>query len=224
MDLLEEGEQWEAVKAWLRQNGLAIVAGALIGTLGLLGWRWFQGHQEAQRLAANVAYEKLLAAFDSGDVTAWVKQLDAFHKDYGDSAYSAPADLAAARVYVSRNEFDKAAERLRSVADTAKDPQLRIVARLRLARVQIAQNKPDDALSTLGTGDVGGFQSVFAEIRGDARLAKGDRPGALREYETARATRADSSQPPGADAGDLLELKINDLRSEALAPVPAPKG
>jgi predicted negative regulator of RcsB-dependent stress response len=225
VDLLSEGEQWEAVKAWLRQNGLAIIAGVLIGTIGLVGWRWWQGQQQTQRLAANAAYENLLTTFDSGDIDAALRQLEQFRKDYASSAYAAPAELAAARVHVARNELDKAAARLRSVADSAKDVQLRVVARLRLARVQIAQGKPADALLTLGSADMGAFQSAFAEVRGDALHAKGDRAGALREYQAARLLRQAGGQSPGVEGADLLDLKINDLRAEApAAATAAPQG
>ena len=224
MDLLEEGEQWEAVKAWFKENGLAIVGGALLGTLALLGWRWWQARGETQHLAANTAYEKLLGSIDGSDIDGSLKSLDQFRKDYGTSAYAAPAELAAARLLVSRNELDKAAVHLRSVADTAKDPQLRIVAKLRLARVQIAQGKPDDALATLGTGDAGAFKSVFAEVRGDALHAKGDKAGALREYQAARDSREPGGETAAADGSDLLDLKINDLRGEAATSATAPTG
>lgn len=228
MDLLEEGEQWEAVKAWLRQNGLAIIAGALIGVIALLGWRWWQNRQETQGLAANAAYQHLLETFDTGDMDASFKQLDGLLKDYGDSAYAAPAQLVAARVRVARNELDKAAELLRKVRESAKDPQLKLIAQLRLARVQLAQNKADEALATLGSADVGSFQSAYDEVRGDALLAKGDREGALKKYQAARDGRLAGSQAGLADgAGDLLDLKINDLRGAApaaTAPAPAPQG
>ncbi len=96
-----------------------------------------------------------------------------------------------------------------------------LVARLRLARVQIAQNHPDAALSTLGTADRGAYNGRFAEVRGDADFAKGDKAGALREYRAARLALG----PPDA-ANDLLDLKINDLAGDATStPVAAiPKG
>jgi len=225
VDLLEEGEQWEAVKAWVRVNGLAVFGGALLGVLGLLGWRWWQSHAEAQHLAANVAYEKLVADVQAASPEDALKGLDQFHRDFGDSAYGPPAELAAARLLVARNELDKAAQRLRVVADTAKDVQLRMVAKVRLARVQIAQGKPDDAIATLGVGDAGAFKSLVAEVRGDALQAKGDKAGALREFQAARDARGPGAEPPGSDGADLLELKIDDLRGEvATAPPAAPKG
>ena len=212
MDLLEEGEQWEAVKAWFRENGLAIVAGALIGVIGLFGWRWWQSHTETQHVAASEAYERLLSGVEGSDLAKTLKDLEQFQKDYAGSAYEAPAQLAMARLHIARDELDKAASLLRSVAEGAKDPQLRTVATLRLARVQISQGKPDDAIRTLGTEDRGAFKSSFAEVRGDALQAKGDNAGALREYEAAKASRAAGGEGSAGES-DLLDLKINDLKS-----------
>lgn len=212
MDLLEEGEQWEALKAWFRENGLAIVAGALIGILGLFGWRWWQSHTETQHVAASEAYERVLSGAEGADAAKSLKDLEQFQKDYAGSAYEAPARLAMARLHVARDELDKAAALLRTVADGAKDPQVRVVATLRLARVQIAQGKPDDAIKTLGTAERGAFQSSFAEVRGDALQAKGDNAGALREYEAAKSSRTAGSEGAAGES-DLLDLKINDLKS-----------
>lgn len=210
MDLLSEGDQWEAVKAWLRQNGLPIVGGLLLGALGLTGWRLWQNHQLANQQASYSAYENLLGTFDTGDVDASQKQFDLFIAAHGRSAYGAPARLLFARLLVARNDLDRALVQLRTVADTSEDLQLRQVARLRVARLQTAQGKPDEALTTLGNADVGPLQSAYAEARGDALLAKGDAAGALREYQTAKATRSAASA--AGNESDLLALKIHDLQ------------
>ncbi len=85
-----------------------------------------------------------------------------------------------------------------------------LVARLWLARVQVSQNHPDAALQTLGTSDQGAFDGRFAEVRGDAYFAKGDKAAALREYRAARLALG-----PAQAANDLLDLKINDLAGDA---------
>lgn len=210
MDLLSEGDQWEAVKAWLRQNGLPIVGGLLLGALLLTGWRWWQSHQLAGKQAGYAAYENLLGTFDTGDADASQKQFDLFMASHGQSAYGAPARLIFARLLVARNDLDRALVQVRTVADTATDLQLRQVAKLRVARLQTAMGKPDEALATLGSADVGSFQSAYAEARGDALQAKGDAAGALREYQAAKAARSAASAT-GAET-DLLALKIYDLQ------------
>ena len=147
---------------------------------------------------------------DAGDADASQKQFDLFIASHGQSAYGAPARLIFARLLVARNDLDRALVQVRTVADTATDLQLRQVAKLRMARLQTAMGKPDDALATLGSADVGSFQSAYAEARGDALQAKGDAAGALREYEAAKAARSASSAT-GAES-DLLALKIHDLQ------------
>ena len=81
-----------------------------------------------------------------------------------------------------------------------------MIARLRLARVQSAQGKYDDALATLKVEDAGEFAPRLADTRGDVLLAKGDRDGALREYLAAR-----TGENNGRVDFDLLDLKIRDL-------------
>jgi predicted negative regulator of RcsB-dependent stress response len=70
----------------------------------------------------------------------------------------------------------------------------------------------------LSAADVGKYQAAYTEVRGDILLAKGDRAGALREYEAARKL-----QPPeqtGSSVAAVLDLKINDLRPAAIAKAP----
>ena len=97
---------------------------------------------------------------------------------------------------------------------SAVDVQLRPIARQRLARVQAAQGKHDLALTTLAAlpsaTDVGEYQAAYTETRGDILLSKGDRAGALREYQAARKLQPE--EQTGSSVAVLLDLKINDLR------------
>jgi len=90
----------------------------------------------------------------------------------------------------------------------SKDHELALVARMRLARVEIAEGKPDAALATLNAAEPGAFAARYHEVRGDAYYAKGDRTAALREYRSA------AGNPELGDAA-LLDLKIADLAADA---------
>ena len=89
---------------------------------------------------------------------------------------------------------------------TPKTTNCRWSPALRLARVQAAQGKYDDALATLKVDDAGEFAPRIADARGDVLLAKGDRDGALKEYLAAR-----SAEDNGRLDFELLDLKIRDL-------------
>ena len=201
-----EAEQWERAKEWVRTNGLWIVAGIALGALGLGGWRWYQERRTTQAEDASARYEEMLDAFARNDRTRGFTIVDDLNREYSWTPYAPLATLMAARFQVEANELDKAAASLKSVMDTASDEEMRLVALIRLARVQAAQGKYDDALATLKVEEPGDFDTRLADARGDVLLAKGDRAGALREYLAAR-----TGENKGRIDVDLLDLKIRDL-------------
>lgn len=223
MDLLSEEEQWEKLKLWLRQNVPFILGLAAVLLIAWFGWRWWQGQVDRKAMDANARYERILTAFDAGQIDDALKQIDELRGEFPKSAYVSAADLAAAKVFVLQNDLEKAAQRLERVMNESADEQLRPIAKLRLARVQSSQGQHDQALATLGTADMGSFQSAFLETRGDVLSAKGDKAGALQEYESARKLLPESQQGQ-AGVGELLDLKISDLRAAvpAAAPPEAP--
>jgi predicted negative regulator of RcsB-dependent stress response len=201
-----EAEQWERAKEWLKVNGLWIIAGIAIGAGGLGGYRWYQERRVSRNEAASARYEELLDAFTRNDRTRGETLAQELNNEYAWTPYAALGSLVAARVQVDSNELDKAAASLKSVMDTATENEIKLIARVRLARVQSAQGKFDDALATLKADDVGEFAPRFADARGDVLLAKGDRSGALREYLAAR-----TAENKGRVDTELLDLKIRDL-------------
>ena len=215
MSEYSEAEQLERAKGWLKSNGIWIIAGIAIGVGGLGAWRWYQERREAQAETASARYEELVDAFTRNDKARGMTLLDQLNREYAWTPYASLGTLIAARVQVEANELDKAAVGLKSVMDNAKDDELKLVARLRLARVQAALGKYDDALATLKV-EGGEFAPRLADTRGDVLLAKGDRAGALKEYLAARAT-----EDNGRLDFELLDLKIRDLGG---TPPPAAPG
>lgn len=219
-DSYNEQEQWERVKLWLRENGLWLLAGVVIGVGALAGWRWWEQRVEQRAQDASARYEEILDAFNRSDRTRAFTLIDSLREDFPSSPYADQADLVAARDLVDQNELAKAAERLERVMKTSKDDELQLVARLRLARVQLAQGNADTALATLDGAEAGAFGPRYDEARGDIRLARGDRPGALAAYEQARDADVD-----GVLDQATLELKIADLVADGVqAPARAPAG
>jgi predicted negative regulator of RcsB-dependent stress response len=204
-EYVDEREQWERAVSAAKESAPWVLAGLVIAAAGYGGWQYWQ--QRTMRLTLDAAnrYERALDAFSRNDLTAGLALADALIRDYPASPYATQADLAAARVQVESDALEQAAARLRHVQETTQDHELALVARLRLARVQLAQHQPDAALATLNAVDAGAFAARYAEARGDVLLAKGDREGALREYRAARASGANT-----VDTG-LLDLKISDL-------------
>jgi predicted negative regulator of RcsB-dependent stress response len=204
-EYLNEKEQWERLLRNLREQAPWMLAGVAVVAAAFGGWHLWQSHVESRALEAAARYQQAVDAFTRNDLAGGVKIADSLVKDFGNSAYSDQANLAAARVQAETQQFDLAAARLREVMQNSRDASLALIARLRLARVQLAQGKPDDAIKTLDGVDAGAFKARYAVLRGDALLAKGDREGALKEYRAARAGGGETVD------GELLDLKINEL-------------
>jgi predicted negative regulator of RcsB-dependent stress response len=211
-EFYSEQEQWERVKLWLRENGPWLLAGVVIGILALVGWRWWEQRIETQALAASTKYSQVLEAFGRSDRTRAFTLIDELRKEHDASPYADQADLLAARSLVETNELAKAAERLTRVMSASRDDQLKLVARLRLARVQLAQGNPDVAIGTLDGAPAGAFAGRFEDVRGDALYAKGDKPAALRAWR--KSIEADDG---GTVDRSSVELKIADVAGDGVS-------
>ena len=214
-EYMNEQEQWEYVRNWVRQNGAWLLAGVVLASAGLWGWRSWQAHREAMLLEAATQYQQVLAAVGRNDLQAVIAAADKLTAAHPRTGYADQAQLVAARMQVEGNQFAGALVRLQQVESSTRDDELKLVVRLRVARLQIEQNRIDDALATLNAVQPGAFAGRYAEVRGDALLAKGDKSGALKAYREAQAAQAAASvsaAPSGGNGGgDLLTLKINAL-------------
>ena len=97
-----------------------------------------------------------------------------------------------------------ATEQLRWVIDSGQQPDLTPIARLRLARLLLADGALDDAKAQLNQVTGSGFSAEREELMGDIHLAAGDTEQARTAYQAAQAAA-------GPGAGSLLELKLDQL-------------
>ena len=208
---MSEREQLDQVRRWIRENAPWALAGVLIGVGALVGWQQWQAWQQRQSLAAGQKYSQALDALSRNDRDAAARLATQLRQDYARTPYADLAALALARYHVEYNQLADAERYLTDVMNGSHDQELRLVARLRLARVQRADGKPDLALATLAAAPAAAAQvAALAEVRGDALRDKGDRAGALAAYQAALAA------PPEAGVSRaLLELKSADLGAAA---------
>ena len=206
-ELLSDREQEEALRNWWRENWSFVLSGVVLGLALLFGWRWWDARQVQQGETAAVAYRDFLAALDGGDRAAAEALESELERRFSGSPYVDQGHLAFARALVDLRDFDAAAARLRTVMEESEDDELRSVARTRLARVLIEQQKYDEALGLLDPARAGAFAALHHVLRGDAFAAKGDAAAALTEYEAALAMPAED---PTIDR-ELVRLKADEL-------------
>ena len=193
-DLLDEHEQGERVRTWLRKNALGILGGLALGIAAIYGWRAWVSHQASQQEQAHTAYAQALKQLDAGQVEQAGTLLAGQEGTY--------ATLAALRVAKAQVEAGKPDEALATLRGIQVDPSLREVVDERLAQLFNATGKPEEALKLL-EGDAG---SAALELRGDALLASGQRDQARDAYADALAG-TDVASP----ARRRIELKLQEV-------------
>ena len=198
-------EQLEAIKKWWAENGRAVIVGVLLGLGGIFGWRGWVNYEQGRAEAASAMYEEVMRAVEAPDPATVQETGQRLMTEYDDTPYAALAALARAKASVGAGDLDTAAEVLSWAVDNAGDEDVANVARLRLARVQYARNRLDEALATLGSAFPKSYQALVEELRGDILADQG-------QVDAARAAYRKALEDPRAvvDRG-VLEMKLNDL-------------
>ena len=207
-EFLSEREQVDRIRQWWKENGAWIIVGVGGGILSLAGWNWWQGYQLQRAEQASAIFSVVAEAALEGrvdEVRVGVEQLAAGH---GSSPYLQHGRLALAATSVRAGDVDVAIAQLEQVMNDARDPQLKLVARLRLARLMAAEGEGDRALGLVRGVDAGAFAAGFAEIEGDVLAARGDAAGAREAYRRALAAA-------GPFAG-IIDEEFVQLKLEAL--------
>jgi predicted negative regulator of RcsB-dependent stress response len=206
---LSEKEQIEALRAWWKDNGNYVVAGVIIGVIVIFGWKQYQGNVTQGQVEASVLFEDVMAATGRGNVDEAVSAAEQLFADYDGTEYAAQARLALARLYMDNGRDEDGASVLRQVIDANTDEPLSMVARLRLAKILLYQDKAQEVVDLLDGQPDSAFSARFSEALGDAYVALGDYAKAQAAYV---AALADDPAAPTVDR-NLVQLKINDLPS-----------
>ncbi len=210
---ITEEQQVEAIKKWWKENGKAVIAGLVIGFAALFGWRYWSEHREEQAQAASDLYAQTLAQLQQGKTEEGAMRAGKVAEQYQGTVYGPLARLALAKAAVQAGDTAGARKHLESAMNNAEPEALRHVARLRLARLLIADGELDAALALLDQAEPGAFEALYRESKGDIYLARGERQRASELYRAALAGIA-----PDSPYRSRLEMKIDDTAVAAQTP------
>ena len=122
-----------------------------------------------------------------------------------------------ARLYMDENRDLDASESLRALLAMNGHEPFKHIARLRLAKVLLYQDRPEEVLTLLAEPRGGAFTARYAEVRGDAYVALGRFNEARSAYQAVLM-----EQLPVVDQA-LVQLKLLDLpEDDAQVIVPLP--
>ncbi len=182
-----EEQQVEAIKNFWKENGNAIILGAIIGFGGLFGWRYYQDYQKEQAEIASEQYAAAVKAIKAGQTEnpEFVEKAKTLIKEHANTSYASLAALKLAQQYVTENKFAEAAEQLRWVADKGNST-FKAMAQLRLARVLLQLERYDEAVAVAKAIDTEAHKSTSLMLQAEALLAQGKQDEAVALFKQAK--------------------------------------
>jgi predicted negative regulator of RcsB-dependent stress response len=195
-----EEQQVEAIKRFWKENGLALVIGALLGLGGLLGWRYYNDLQIAAKEQASFAYEKASEELIKGE--AGFSRAKKFIESHSNTGYAMLMALEMTQQAIERKDFAEAVKQLEFVVSNTKLSAVQSVAQLRLARIQLEQGEYELALISADKVTDDAFKGQSQEVKGDVYQNQ-------KLFDKARAAYSSALETNERD--QLLKMKLDNL-------------
>jgi predicted negative regulator of RcsB-dependent stress response len=215
-DQLDEHEQSELVRKWIRENIASIFVGIGLGLLVIFGYFQWQTHRARQNALAASEFQSFGAAVGAKNDEAAKTALERIQKEHADSTYAVIAAIRWAEGAIARKDLAGADQSLQWAYDHARNDSIKGLAGLNLARVKLGTDKAADALNLLNSMPAEGYTAAVAELRGDILVAQGKRDEARIAYQ-ASIDALDASSPNRQS----IEMKRDDLGTTAATAAPA---
>jgi predicted negative regulator of RcsB-dependent stress response len=196
-------EQVEALKKWWKENGQSIVVGIVLGLGAVFGWQAWTQHQEQVASQASLRYEKMAVAIQAGSIESALKQGEKIVAEWPESSYAIFASMDMAKTKLGQGDSDAAVGHYKWVLANAKESSLKQLARLRMARILLSDNKLDESEALVAEADKDSYAGEFAALRGDIAKAKNDFAAARTAYMNALNEEVGNSR--------LIQMKLDDL-------------
>lgn len=194
-----EEEQVDKIKKWWDANGKQIIAGAVLGLLGVFGWNAYVDYQDSQALNARSLY--LSYASDSANVGAYDKLI----KDHPSSSYADQGTLLMAKYLFDAGNFTLALDALKPLT-SRENSVIASTATLRSASLHLELGQHEEALSALNIENVEGFSGLFYNLAGDIYLDLGNIEEAKKNFTLAIENITENSS-----LTQLIQIKLDDL-------------
>jgi predicted negative regulator of RcsB-dependent stress response len=200
-----EQEQIETLKTWWKKYGVSILTGLVIGAAILFGWRTWQGQQDRVTGEASAIYQQMVASVTEKKPEEVKRKGENLVEQYSKTPYAPLAALMLTKLALEADDIARAKEHLEWASKQSKQPGVKMIAQMRLARVLIGEGKAEDALALLAAMKVPPKMASYHELKGDALAALGKTGEARREYLEALALGEVQT------GGSVLQLKLDDL-------------
>ena len=192
---------------WDKYKYLILLSLVLLGA-GIFGWEsWSQNRLSNLQDSADM-YESFINSLNDDDLDQKVLA-DQIIKKYPNTLYADLVTFHLAKISVEREDLNKAEEHLMWILQRNNskwgsdfDP-IEATARLRLARVLIANKNPNKALEIINESE--NMSSSLLEVKGDAE----EKLGFYGEAKLSYLKALESNQSQSAEA--ILKMKLANL-------------
>ncbi len=212
---VSEQEQVEQIRRWWKDNGKALLLGLTLGIGGLAAYRYWDATKTTMAESASQNYDQLIQLATAQKLDDAMTAGHTIIESYPDSVYAKLSALLIAKIAVEKHDYSQAKAELQRLLDSDGRGELANIARERLARLLLAEGKPDEAYKLLEAVPELAGESASSELRADVLAARGDIDGARAKYLEALAT----ADKLGLDR-ELIQLKLDNLA----IPAPAKRG
>ncbi|SFI25453.1 tetratricopeptide repeat protein [Nitrosomonas sp. Nm34] len=205
----EEQEKIEGLKAWWAAHGNTVIimmTAFIAAIVGTQAWNYYH-KQQAQQSADLFAV--LQQQIEQGSDPAKIN--DAAHlltEGFPTSGYASRAALIAAQANADAGNQQAAKNKLQWVLDRSKEPELKDIARLRLAGILLDEKKYEEALNLLNAQHGEPFSGLYADLKGDILAASGK----IAEARIAYQQGIDKLSGGRSAYQNIVQMKLDALR------------
>jgi predicted negative regulator of RcsB-dependent stress response len=207
-DYTTEDEALDRIRQLWGQYGKFIVILSILVAGSFGGRNLWMSHKNDSAENSSLNYSQLLLAVDQKRFEDAFEIGSEIIKTDTQSSYAELSSLFLAKISFEKGDYDVAKNILITLIESSSDLNTGNVARERLARILLSEDKADDSQKVLEESKSMDLTNHLLELQGDIMKARGDLESALSFYQKALAKNIINGQD-----SNNLSLKLNDIEN-----------
>jgi predicted negative regulator of RcsB-dependent stress response len=207
-DYTTEDEALDRIRQLWGQYGKFIVILSILVAGSFGGRNLWMSYKNDSAENSSLNYSQLLLAVDQKRFEDAFEIGSEIIKTDTQSSYAELSSLFLAKISFEKGDYDVAKNILITLIESSSDLNTGNVARERLARILLSEDKADDSQKVLEESKSMDLTNHLLELQGDIMKARGDLESALSLYQKALAKNIINGQD-----SNNLSLKLNDIEN-----------
>ncbi|MGY8843938.1 MAG: YfgM family protein [Gammaproteobacteria bacterium] len=207
-DYTTEDEALDRIRQLWGQYGKFIVILSILVAGSFGGRNLWMSYKNDSAENSSLNYSQLLLAVDQKRFEDAFEIGSEIIKTDTQSSYAELSSLFLAKISFEKGDYDVAKNILITLIESSSDLNTGNVARERLARILLSEDKADDSQKVLEESKSMDLTNHLLELQGDIMKARGDLESALSFYQKALAKNIINGQD-----SNNLSLKLNDIEN-----------